>query len=93
MDLFGKPEMLNMARVPEGRSSRQRRLERIRLSSMHRLHGPGPDGITCKGCVHLVYGGGNVRRFLKCELYRISRCESTDWRAKWPACGKYEARS
>lgn len=63
-----------------------------RLSTMHRRFGTGPDGQTCKGCVHLVQYTPGGKSFLKCDLAGVSRSESTDWRAKWQSCGRFELR-
>jgi hypothetical protein len=31
-----------------------------------------------------------AKTYLKCELGPLSHGAATDWRASWPACGKYE---
>jgi hypothetical protein len=56
------------------------------------LHGPGPEGQTCKGCVHLRYPLNVAGRFWKCDIRRVSRSRATDHRVTWPACAKYERR-
>ena len=87
---FGRPvrEMVSQrtGKPLSKRTLAARALEQKRLGKMHGLHGHGPEGQTCKGCVHLLRGG-----YLKCELYGVTSCESSDWRAKWPACGKFKA--
>lgn len=55
------------------------------------VYGPGPGGMTCKGCVHLFRAFGGARNYPKCELRRVSSSVATDHRVNWPACGKYEA--
>lgn len=60
----------------------------VRIRQMHEAYGK-TEGVTCKTCVHLIrYQMG--ASWLKCELARQSSSAATDWRAKWPACGKYE---
>jgi hypothetical protein len=64
-------------------------LEPPRLAMMHRRHGAKP-GHTCGNCYHLQehrYG----RVIYKCGLSRSSMSAATDWRRKWPACGKWQA--
>ena len=59
-----------------------------RIRAMHGMYGATP-GQICKTCVHLDrYRGGT--RFMKCNLSRVSHSTATDWRANWPACGKFE---
>jgi hypothetical protein len=58
--------------------------ERIRV--MHGANGHGQQGVTCKHCKHLYHH----LRFLKCDLNKMTRGPGTDWRAGWPACGKFE---
>lgn len=54
------------------------------------VFGPGPEGATCKTCVHLYRQHGGARYFLKCELRRVSHSAATDHRSGWQACGRYE---
>lgn len=64
---------------------------RSHLMKMHAEHGHGPAGETCRHCEHLM--GNRMRSgrvFLKCERYNAGGYESTDWRAKWPACGAFK---
>lgn len=71
------------------------RRERHRASLVGRmvtLYGRGPEGATCGQCRHLrakQYAG----RYLKCAFGPQSNGPATDWRARWPACGKFEATS
>ena len=48
------------------------------IRTMHKVYGSDSGGRRCKTCEHLV----------------IKMCSQsfavTDWRAGWPACGKYE---
>lgn len=55
------------------------------------VYGPGPEGTTCKSCVHLYAQRGVAGHYLKCELRRNTRGPGTDHRAGWPSCAKYEA--
>lgn len=54
------------------------------------LYGRGPEGATCKGCLHLVSVNGGSRNFWKCDLRKITHGKATDHRVRWPACGRYE---
>jgi hypothetical protein len=56
------------------------------------LHGPGPVGQTCKGCVHLRYPLHHSGRYWKCDLRRVSHGSATDHKVSWPACARYEKR-
>lgn len=77
------------ARPKETRAETRHRLEQVRQAKMREEYGPGPVGQTCAGCWHIRYFTGNTRTYIKCELYGVSSAESTDWRAKWPACGRF----
>ena len=55
-----------------------------------RTFGPGPEGARCKTCTSFVLKGGCARTYFKCKLFGNSNGPATDWRANWPACGKYE---
>lgn len=67
-----------------------RRHRAATLGVMVRRYGPPPDGVTCGGCAHLVRSGGGAGAFPKCRAFRISCSAATDWRLRWPGCGKYE---
>lgn len=64
----------------------------MRLGVMHQRHGAAIDGSTCGGCDHLVAPQHGARRHFKCALFGSTRSEATDWRAKWPACGRFTPR-
>ncbi len=68
------------------RTQRARRLANERQVKMRGRYGSGPSGETCGHCKHLLGHGG----YLKCGFYGVSASESTDWRAKWAACGRFE---
>jgi len=91
---FGRParEMVSKrtGKPLSKRTLAARALEQQRLGKMHGLHGHGPEGQTCKNCDHLLRSRFHDSKYLKCELYGVTRCESSDWRAKWPACGKFQ---
>lgn len=62
------------------------------IGRMVSLYGPGPSGATCGGCRHLrakQFSG----RYLKCAFGPQSNGPATDWRARWSACGKFEAHT
>lgn len=46
------------------------------------------EGLTCKGCVFLVKRG-KASLYFKCALTKMTRGAATDWRAGWPACGRW----
>lgn len=77
----------------ENRREKARKRERERRSAGNPLLirlGPGPEGATCGGCVHLFakrYAG----TYHKCELRGDTNGPGTDHRVRWPACGRYEA--
>ena len=52
-------------------------------------YGPGPDGTTCGTCIHLT-AKRLARTYLKCALRVNTNSTSTDHRARWESCGKYE---
>ena len=56
-----------------------------------RVFGRGPEGVTCKTCVHL-FSHRTARRFYKCDLRAFTHGPGSDHRVGWPACGKYEAK-
>jgi hypothetical protein len=59
-----------------------------RAEDMWRVWGKA-DGRTCRHCTHLErYEQGT--RWLKCGLSTKTSSSATDWRAGWPACGKFE---
>jgi hypothetical protein len=60
-----------------------------RIQQMHKGHGKR-EGVTCKTCRHLRRLDYHNSRYLKCDLTKITHGAATDWRAGWPACGKYE---
>jgi hypothetical protein len=72
------------------RAASRRRSELTRQAFMRRRFGPGPAGATCGQCVFLVASRGHRRYWYKCQKYRITGCEATDWRRKWTACGAFE---
>jgi hypothetical protein len=74
--------------TPDTRSKRTQAWHRNaahRLGKMHGAYGKDAEGRSCSGCVHLTNDGG---RWLKCKLAGVSSSDATDWRAKWPACGR-----
>jgi hypothetical protein len=54
------------------------------------IYGPGPEGATCRTCIHLYALGGVAGHYLKCDLRKLTHGPGSDHRAKWPACGRYE---
>lgn len=61
-----------------------------RIRNMHRMYGRLV-GRRCGDCRHCIVV--RLRRnYRKCELSTQTAGPGTDWRAKWPACGKWEER-
>lgn len=60
-----------------------------RLVTMHRMYG-ATEGQTCGAYAHCIRVNGGSRDYLKCDLNKITSGAGTDWRRKWPACGKFE---
>lgn len=60
-----------------------------RVLAMFKRYGRGEPGKICKTCKHFV-GYRRNKTFYKCELFGVTHGEATDWRGKYPACGKYE---
>ncbi len=56
--------------------------------------GTGPEGETCKTCVHLTMTGNGGKSFSKCGLMRSRWTSSygTDILQKDPACSKWEPK-
>lgn len=54
--------------------------------------GYGPAGKHCGDCKHLKRELYKSKTYLKCELYGHTRGSGSDFRAKWPACRKFEAK-
>ena len=63
----------------------------FRIQQMLNIHGRMP-GKTCKTCAHLQRYKQSAR-WMKCDLTKITGGTGTDWKASWPACGKYEEES
>jgi hypothetical protein len=59
------------------------------IQGMHLRYGAA-DGRRCGECAHLVTLGGMASVVFKCDLSRLSHSTATDWRRKWPACGRFE---
>lgn len=62
-----------------------------RIRDMHAMHGKS-DGHTCGECAHCRKLEGYAGSYHKCELSRMSHGSGTDWRKRWPACGKFGAK-
>lgn len=64
--------------------------KRDRMNPCIRIYGAGPEGQTCKGCVHLFARGGN-KVFHKCALRgQPTSGPATDHYVTWPACARFE---
>jgi len=63
-----------------------------RITHMHYLFGT-TQGKTCGQCAHLFdNNAGNRHHYYKCQWQLFTAGPSTDWRTRWPACGKFEEK-
>ncbi len=62
-----------------------------RITDMHTLYGR-QDSQTCGACAMCLRRSYHRKTYFKCVLNRQSRGAATDWRASWPACGKFLER-
>lgn len=63
----------------------------LRIRQMRSMHGKRDDQ-KCGDCLHFRSTSGFARNYYKCELSKLTHGAGTDWRTKWPACGKWEER-
>lgn len=61
-----------------------------RIGVMHRMYGT-TEGERCRTCAHL-YRKHWDKSYYKCDLNRDTNGAATDWRTRWPACGRWERR-
>ena len=54
-----------------------------------RLHGKGPEGITCKKCALLLVHDCS-KRYYKCALRKNTHGPATDHKVGWNACSKFK---
>lgn len=74
----------------ESRAGRTRRLANTRLAKMRQTYGRKDDA-KCGECANLI-AFRQSRTWFKCKVYGVSSSEASDWRKKWPACGKFEPK-
>ena len=55
---------------------------------MVRLHGLGPEGVTCKHCAY-IRANQQASTYYKCTLRGVTHGAGTDHRLKWKACAKF----
>jgi hypothetical protein len=60
-------------------------------NTMVKMFGYGPLGEKCGDCIHFKRYRQS-KRWFKCSLTIQSGGEATDWRVRWPACGKFKPR-
>ena len=61
------------------------------IGKMHLLYGKH-EGQVCRDCVNLISHKFD-NTYYKCKLYGDSAGPGTDWRVRYPACGKFEQRA
>ena len=59
------------------------------IRQMHAMHGPRV-GEVCGHCRHLIRIHPGQNTYPKCDLTAITHGPGTDWRVRWPACGRFE---
>ena len=59
-----------------------------RLRTMLRAFGATP-GRVCRECRHCLVNETHGGRYRKCDLTIQTHGPGTDWRAGWPACGRF----
>lgn len=57
---------------------------------MYAVHGRDPAEHRCGECANLRRYYYHNNYYHKCALYGETHGPGTDWRRKWPACGKFE---
>lgn len=62
-----------------------------RIQQIRQMHGQRNEKI-CGDCVHFRALNGYAKTYYKCDLSKLSHGSGTDWRAHWPACGKWLER-
>ncbi len=62
-----------------------------RIKSMWRLYGQRADR-QCAQCLQLVRKPWGLQYYLKCRVVGVEGKTATDWRAGWPACGRFRER-
>ena len=55
------------------------------------IYGTGPEGAICSQCVYF-WRKKRANVYFKCRLAGNSDTPRTDWRARWPACGRFTPR-
>jgi len=59
---------------------------------MVRIHGPGPEDMTCGQCQHMI-GWVYAKTYWKCaKRGDLTHGAKTDQRVRWQACGLFEER-
>ena len=81
--VFGDPESIERARRKAQKSSRH--------AKMLATFGAGPDGAVCGDCKQFVRWR-YANTYFKCTVAGVSHGTATDWRVRWTACGKFEAK-
>ena len=91
--IFGNAESIAFAQKA-ARRAKARKIgpaERatLQIGKMHETYGI-TEGETCKNCVDFIHirPGQNIYR--KCKRFGISHGPATDWKASYPACGKFQ---
>lgn len=62
-----------------------------KIELMHSIFGCDAANRCCGECSNLITGRYHDVTYRKCAVYGLTHSEATDWRKKWPACGKFNA--
>lgn len=84
MDLFG-----NKDQIPPG--GNKNKSGSLKVNPCIAVYGKDAAGNKCKNCTHLFhkqYG----KKYFKCDLRKNNNSASTDHKANWEACGKFQKR-
>lgn len=60
-----------------------------KIDLMHATFGMDMKCRLCKDCKCLVRVTPSDRSHYKCTVYGLSNAESSDWAARWSACGRF----
>jgi hypothetical protein len=59
-----------------------------KILKMQARFGKPPAGVQCRDCVHF-FKVHLAKDYPKCELFGVTGGPGTDWRARFPGCGRF----
>lgn len=63
-----------------------------RIQTMHKMYGAAEGKQFCSGCEFFIRHKPSKTSYFKCTLTEMTHGAGTDWRANWPACGKFKTK-